>query len=876
MLALAGAVVALALPASASADLAGLKAACQPRDAAGDGSLPYVFCDDGIPPSGGTEPNEGAVRAIAVPQRYGGFAGLPPKLAPDADAGADSNGDVALDVDVTLPNPQRFPPPPRGYPLIVLMHGCCAGSKTGWEADTIDVGGERWHYSNAWFASRGYVVLTYTARGFVNGSGDGSTGQTQLDSRRYEINDYQHLAGQLADDPFFNVDPQRVVVTGGSYGGGFSWLALTDPTWTSPGGRDMRLAAVAPKYGWTDLVESLVPNGVEPRAEDGSTPAAPLGTPKTSVIAGLYGSGRTGVPPGSAHATFPPALDEAIVCLSSTDPFESNPLCGGTLERTLPEFVADRSAYYQHDFFARVRDGLRVPVFSAGTFTDPIFPAHEHRRMAERLKREAGGSYPLQEYYGDYQHFVQNKPTEWGDVCAGDEPHVCERGEEDVVRTGITTRLNRFLDHYARPQANPAEPEPAFDVTASLQVCPRNASEVTPQAEPGLRFTAPSFGELAPGTLRLELPGERSTTNVAAPNPHAVAADPVVNQVANNRQCPVATDDAGPGVAVYDSRTLGSDVTMIGAGRVLVPHTGTGSGIMLAARLYDVFPDGSALMVDRGVRTGVPAEGTTELLLRGNGWRFAEGHRIRIELAQDDSPHLRASTRPSSLTLHGATLELPVREGGPSVRLDAPRLATRSRLFGVSLAPASGERTGIGRIELQARSSRGGPFRTIDEDLDRERIRFRGRFGRTYELRARAIDHRGVPGPWQRSTTVVPLDDARGSRALRYSGGWSRVRSRSAFGGRLSRTERRGAELRLRFRGSRIDIVGRRSRHGGRALVVLDGRRRVVSFRSRRTEARALIASIPVRGRGRHELRIVSLGRGRVEVDAIGVLDRRP
>src|SRR3989442_11783949 len=100
----------------------------------------------------------------------------------------------------------------------------------------------------------------------------GSTGETQLDSRHFEINDFQYLAGLLADDPFFSVNPQRVVVTGGSYGGGFSWLAFTDPIWTSPGGKPMKLAAAAPKYGWTDLVYSLVPNGVH--SLDAASPPA--------------------------------------------------------------------------------------------------------------------------------------------------------------------------------------------------------------------------------------------------------------------------------------------------------------------------------------------------------------------------------------------------------------------------------------------------------------------------------------------------------------------------------------------------------------------------------------------------------------------------
>ena len=44
-----------------------------------------------------------------------------------------------------------------------------------------------------------------------------------------------------------------------------------------------------------------------------------------------------------------------------------------------------------------------------------------------------------------------------------------------------------------------------------------------------------------------------------------------------------------------------------------------------------------------------------------NGWRFAQGHEIRIELAQDDDPFLKASSVPSSLTLTGVDLAIPVR-----------------------------------------------------------------------------------------------------------------------------------------------------------------------------------------------------------------------
>jgi hypothetical protein len=692
----------LGFPSGAAADLTTLKAHCTQKDAADNNTadgleLPYKFCDDGVPPAGGRTPNVGALNAVAVPERYGGdgFSGLPPKALPaDPNSGADANGDIALDVDVSLPDPSINPVPPGGYPLMVMMHGCCGGNKTGWEADTVDAGGEKWHYSNAWFASRGYVVLTYTARGFVDGQNHGSTGEAQLDSRRYEINDYQHLAGLLADDPFFKVNGQNVVTTGGSYGGGFSWLALTDPTWTSPGGKPMQLAATAPKYGWTDLVYSLLPNGTHLRdglpAPDGSSTITPFGFPKRSINAGLYASGKTGLPPDFTHTTFPMSVDVAQACLSSSDPYDQNPLCTQVSPKTIPdtlgEFLFDRSAYYQNAFFARIASdpSARVPVFSAGTFTDPLFTNVEHRRMVRRLKSIVP-NYPVQEYYGDYQHFTQNKDKEWGDMCGADH-HVCRYSDypggnlnatpNGLVQTGVTTRLDRFVDHYAVPPGDPNQPTPAFDVTASLQVCPQNASTGSPVDEPGARFEAPTFGALAPNHLIIAATGGQTTTSTAA-DPHASSSDPVANQVANGKQCPVdhamgGAPTAGQGVATYDSKPLPHGYTMIGRTRVSVAHTGSGSDVQLNARLYDLFPDGTQVMVDRGVRVLANINETTIYDLDGQGWRFPQGHRIRIELTQDDDPYIKRSAQPSSLTLSGVTLDIPVREASVTLEGAVP------------------------------------------------------------------------------------------------------------------------------------------------------------------------------------------------------------
>src|SRR5438067_8457567 len=68
---------------------------------------------------------------------------------------------VPLDTDLTLP-----PGPVIPRPLLVMLHGY-ANDKTEWEsASASSSNPDKDHYNTASFASRGYAVLTYTARGF--------------------------------------------------------------------------------------------------------------------------------------------------------------------------------------------------------------------------------------------------------------------------------------------------------------------------------------------------------------------------------------------------------------------------------------------------------------------------------------------------------------------------------------------------------------------------------------------------------------------------------------------------------------------------------------------------------------------------------------
>src|SRR2546425_5050727 len=72
----------------------------------------FLFCDDGVPATGGTTANPGGTSAVLVPAKYDGWEGLPPKSADASSmAGAHAPGNVPLHVDISIPTP---PPPTAG------------------------------------------------------------------------------------------------------------------------------------------------------------------------------------------------------------------------------------------------------------------------------------------------------------------------------------------------------------------------------------------------------------------------------------------------------------------------------------------------------------------------------------------------------------------------------------------------------------------------------------------------------------------------------------------------------------------------------------------------------------------------------------------
>jgi predicted acyl esterase len=105
--------------------------------------------------------------------------------------------------------------------------------------------------------------------------------------------------------------------------------------------------------------------------------------------------------------------------------------------------------------------------------------------------------------------------------------------------------------------------------------------------------------------------------------------------------------------------------TLLGMPRLSFGFATTAPDLELNSRLWDIAPDGTETLVTRGAYRAVspqPLGDHADYELFGNAWRFAPGHRLRLEITQSDATYLRPDNFPSSATVDGVRLVLPGRE----------------------------------------------------------------------------------------------------------------------------------------------------------------------------------------------------------------------
>ncbi|HEY3098680.1 MAG TPA: alpha/beta fold hydrolase [Methylomirabilota bacterium] len=556
--------------------------------------------------------------------------GLQCDAPPDVSIPLECSGFLASGLDGTLLDVTvRVPQTAGPHPLVVYVHGWGGSKNAGRQYDGVLAGAGKADAAGATHGG-GYTYLRYSTRGFGK-----SWGQTNFGDVDVELFDLRSMVGQVVDDPRLQADPTAVAVMGASYGGAHSWIAAVQPTFTSPGGKSVRLRTVVPVAAGSDLLYSLIPNG---KPNDTTSPAGGL---KLSYLNGLFLTGFRQPSQARPYSNYPLYLFGWLAVTNGTEPNDNlavwKPIVDG--------IQGYRSVYWQQEFWRIASDPAnRVPIFQVQGFTDDLFPIHESLRMLRALK-VVDEHYPIKSYFGDIGH----------------PRAVNKAGEVDYVLDAILAWLDYFMKGVGDP--------PLTDVSAAI-----TRPYATP-FDPRDVIVVGDFASLGPNHVGWSFDGVNVITFNPA-NPSGFRWDPVVLLTAQELGAnpPAPESDEIPGdVAVFDvpvsNLTQSADGLLI-AGQPIVSFEAfsVAHRVQLDVRLFDVTPAGVKQLVTRGtytVDTGSPATPIGRvpitIVTYGNVWPVAVGDTLRLEITNVDSPYIAPSRIPSVTELSKVSLDIPTR-----------------------------------------------------------------------------------------------------------------------------------------------------------------------------------------------------------------------
>jgi predicted acyl esterase len=529
---------------------------------------------------------------------------------------------VPLDADVTLPPSGAGP-----FPTIVMLHGW-GGSKTDFESSSpAGDGNETFDYNNVYYAQHGYAVLNYSARGWGNSCGSTSSredpgcseGWIRLADQRYEVRDTQYLLALLADEKV--TKPLSIGTTGISYGGGQSIelaylknrIRLPNgefAPWTSPKGKKLQIAAAYPRWPWSDLVDALTPNGrfLDTQVAPFAQSYEPFGVEIQSYTSGLYALGNASGYIAPAGADPEADLTKWFAATNAGEP--ANPE---------DEAIA-KQLYTYHQGYGL--SGKPAPMLLQSGWTDDLFPPEQSLRVYNAVRAMKGYA-ALQ--FGDLGH---SRGSNKENADHAFQEQAASFFEARLKRTGTVPRNG--------------------SVTAYTQSCP----ESVPAGGP---FSANSWAKLHPHTVRFGSSTSQLFTSAGGNPSIAAAFDPIAG---TSEACKTVANETEPNTANYTMTSPG--FTLIGLPTVTATIKTIGPFGELASRLWDVLPSGEQRLISRGVyRLNENQEGTITFQLHGNGYEFAPGDTVKLQLLGRDAPYYRASNATFSIEVSALTVSLP-------------------------------------------------------------------------------------------------------------------------------------------------------------------------------------------------------------------------
>jgi putative CocE/NonD family hydrolase len=312
---------------------------------------------------------------------------------------------------------------------------------------------------------------------------------------------------------------------------------------------------------------------------------------------------------------------------------------------------SDRDAYWQSGSVCENYGAIRAAVLAVGGWADGYTNAV--------LRLLTGLPGPRKGLIGPWAHSY---------------PHVATPGP----RIDFIGYVLRWWDHWLKGRDSGLMDEPMLTVWLQESEPPRAR-----HAERRGRWIAEqSWPSPRVGTQALHL-APAGLAQAAAPFERSVRS-PATTGLASGEWCPYGwgpdmpldqrEDDAGS--LCFDSAPLERPVQLLGGARVTLELSTDKPEAMLAVRLNEVAPDGTSARVSYGLlnlqHRGGNAKAEVlkpgqryrvELKLKDAAYEVPAGHRLRLAVSSVYWPLAVAAPVGATLTLHGGTLQLPLRDG---------------------------------------------------------------------------------------------------------------------------------------------------------------------------------------------------------------------
>jgi predicted acyl esterase len=728
------------------------------------------------------------------------------------------------------------------------------------------------------FASRGYVVLSYSGLGF-----GGSGCPIELDDPDWDGKAASQLitflGGGMAaadgttvdyvthdftghDGVHYAFDP-RVGMIGGSYGGEVQFAAAE---------QDPRIDTIVPIITWNDLSYSLAPNNAN--LPSGSVTNTTPGVAKAIWALFFFGEG---------------AAVNGLQQLA-TDPMATLSSCPNFNSQVCPQAIAlaatgapspEALAFFRHASVASYMAKIRIPTLLAQGENDTLFELHEAVATYDALRAQHT---PVKMIWQSWGHsHLAPAPGEFGDFGGSS--------------TYEGTTVLQWFNHYLK--GDPAAPSLDFTFFCPWATYAGNADQAygrSPTYPVGAveNLELSSAGSLVPAGATVS-DGATTFLTTAAGAPTSYSE---ISAVETNLEPGLPPLDVPGSYAEYETAPLARNTDVVGIPTVQVrvsapvqsaaQSLGPLADLVLFFKLYDISPSGSVTLPDKLIApVRIPITGgavRVSVDLPGIVHRFPVGDRIALVIAGGDLAY-RGNVVPGTVTVTTSAgdpgvLQLPVATPGaygpvvyaevpPTTRVNAPALDTTGSVFAVRWKGTPN----VVSYTVQERDRRHAyRWRTLGGygATARRSVRFRARDGETYEFRARATNLAGGLGPWGTARTVAltGVHIAGG----RYRGPWRVALTRGAYDGRTVGCSSPACSFTLAYDGGTLQIVGDLSPAGGRARITLDGRSRTIGLHAARTRRRMVIYTSKLRP-GRHRLTIRVLA-GTVTLEGLGIASR--